>query len=152
MARVLIIEDYADLANVLARYLGMVGHEVVAVARDGSSGVEAGLATRPDVALIDMGLPDISGYEVASRLRLEGRRPGMLLVAMTGCEAGWDPARAMAAGFDEYMLKPLDHEVMLRLLARSNAPKERPSGVAFAHHDPAHACVRSPAVAFSWAN
>jgi CheY-like chemotaxis protein len=113
-ARVLVIEDNADGRETLRVLLGLLGHRVETAA-DGESGIEQAVAERPDVALVDIGLPDIDGFEVARRLR---QRLGaeLRLVAMTGYGQPEDRARAEAAGFDDFLVKPVDPEQLSRLL------------------------------------
>jgi signal transduction histidine kinase/ActR/RegA family two-component response regulator len=115
--RVLVVEDNDDARDTLSMLLEMMGHEVE-VARDGVSGVEKALASPPDVALVDVGLPGIDGYEVARRIRarLGGRT---LLVALTGYGLPEDRARALDAGFDAHVVKPVDYETLTQVLATS---------------------------------
>ena len=80
--------------------LELMGHRVDG-ARDGVSGVQIALASRPDVAFVDLGLPGMDGYEVARRLRAEGQRP--YLIALTGYGAREDRDRALEAGFDAHV-------------------------------------------------
>jgi PAS domain S-box-containing protein len=112
--RVLIIEDNEDAGSTLRDLLELDGHEVM-VAHDGRAGVEAALATRPDVVLCDVGLPDLDGFEVARRLRAAGSRAR--LVALSGYAAPDDVARARGAGFDEHLAKPPDLDRLAHLLA-----------------------------------
>ena len=112
--RVLIIEDSADIRESMQMLLTDLGHEVQ-VAGDGREGLDLALAGRPDVVLVDIGLPLIDGYEVARRLRAElGHR--ILLVALTGYGQPDDQQRARQAGFDRHFTKPVDvhtlHQVM----------------------------------------
>jgi CheY-like chemotaxis protein len=109
---VLVIDDNRDAAESLADLLRVVGHEVV-VRYDGESGVTAGLDHAPDVAFVDMGLPDISGYEVAARLRAQAQPP--LLVALTGGGSPADRRQAAEAGFDRHLTKPADSRTVVRL-------------------------------------
>ena len=118
--RVLIIDDNGDAAETLRDVLEMDGHEV-AIARDGPSGVEAGRLLRPDVILCDLGLPGLSGYEVARRLREGGHADGVTLVALTGHGLPADVARTSAAGFRHHVVKPADLDALRRIL--SEAPR-----------------------------
>jgi signal transduction histidine kinase/CheY-like chemotaxis protein len=101
---ILIVEDNQDGRESLALLLGMLGH-CVDVAEDGRRGVEAALSLRPEVALIDIGLPGLDGYEVASRVRA-GLGQGVLLVALTGHSQPEDRRRAAEAGFNAHLTKP----------------------------------------------
>jgi signal transduction histidine kinase/ActR/RegA family two-component response regulator len=105
--RVLIVEDNADAREMLRRWLELAGHDV-RVAVDGPSGVAAALASAPDVALIDLGLPGLDGYEVARRIRASAPGAAVRLVAVTGYGQQEDRARAHAAGFDAHLVKPVD--------------------------------------------
>jgi signal transduction histidine kinase len=112
---ILIIEDQSDARLVLAKLLEFLGHRVDS-AGDGAHGIQLALANRPQVALVDIGLPDISGYEVAKRLRAElGDR--IFLVALTGYAMENDLHEALDAGFDAHLVKPADLTELGRLLA-----------------------------------
>jgi signal transduction histidine kinase/CheY-like chemotaxis protein len=111
--RVLVIEDNADAANSLRALLELDGHSVD-LAADGPSGLDTLLATRPDAAVVDIGLPGMNGFDVAKRSRAEGYA-GML-VALTGYGQGTDIKRALQSGFDAHLVKPLDAERLRRLL------------------------------------
>jgi len=113
--RVLVIEDNDDSRDMLRQVLEHAGHEVHD-AGDGPKGVDAALRLEPDVALIDVGLPELDGYEVARRLRAQAR-PDMLLVALTGYGMAEDRERALAAGFDLHLVKPIDFERLFDALA-----------------------------------
>jgi PAS domain S-box-containing protein len=114
--RVLIVDDHADGADTLADIVRMCGHEVD-VARNGAQALEKWRAFAPHCVLCDIGLPDIDGYEVARRIRSAGGTT--LLVALTGYGQPEDVERALAAGFDRHVVKPIDPELLLRLLAES---------------------------------
>jgi signal transduction histidine kinase len=104
--RVLVVDDNADAAGTLAELLQMLGSEVC-VAHDGASAIEQTGRFHPDVVLLDIGLPDINGYEVARRIRsLQGPQPR--LVALTGWGQEEDKRLAQRAGFDEHWTKPVD--------------------------------------------
>src|SRR5437773_7799666 len=103
--RILIIEDNDDARETLRNLLHLLGHEVHE-ACDGDSGVDEARRLRPDVALIDIGLPGIDGYEVARRVRADV--PRARLVAVTGYGQPDDLQRAWAAGFDVHLVKPVD--------------------------------------------
>ena len=114
--RVLIIEDNDDTRQMLHAALELSGH-VVREARDGATGLALAGEARPDVALIDIGLPDFDGYEVARRLRAapEGRRMG--LIALTGYGQAEDQQRAYDAGFDAHLTKPVAPEQLKHVMA-----------------------------------
>lgn len=112
---VLIIEDNADARSTLHQLLTLLGHRVDAAA-NGAEGIEAALTGRPDVALIDLGLPGMDGLEVARRLR-SGLANTVLLVALTGHASEDDRRGALDAGFDDHLAKPVDLDALNRLLA-----------------------------------
>jgi signal transduction histidine kinase len=113
--RVLIIEDNADARQSLAQYLRLLKHQVFE-AEDGMSGLEKLLSIRPDVALIDVGLPHLSGYELVSRAK-QAIGSATLMVAVTGYGQSEDRQRALAAGFDEHLVKPLDLRLVTQVLS-----------------------------------
>lgn len=112
--RVLIVEDNTDARDMLRDLLTLLGHEVI-VAADGRVGIEKALHQHPDIALVDLGLPVVSGFEVAERVR--ERESGIRLVALTGYGQPEDRRRALEAGFDEHMVKPLDLDGLERVLS-----------------------------------
>ena len=115
---VLIVEDNPDAAATLRTLLELSGHRV-RVARDGQEGLDALQERMPDLALIDLGLPRVDGYEVARRARamLNGRL-STLLVAVTGYGLPEDHRRSAEAGFDEHLVKPVDLPALRKLMAR----------------------------------
>jgi len=119
--RIVLVEDSRDSRDMLRFLLEHGGHEVHE-AEDGPHGVETILAVRPDIALVDVGLPGIDGYEVARRVRAQVGA-GVRLVALTGYGLPEDHRRSQEAGFDEHLVKPVDPERLAALIA---AP--RPAG------------------------
>jgi CheY-like chemotaxis protein len=116
---VLIVEDNADAAETLRRLLELAGHRV-RVARDGVAGLEALLSGCAQIALIDIGLPRMDGYELARRMRATSDdRSRPFMVAVTGYGLPEDRSRALAAGFDEHLTKPIDAAALARVLAHS---------------------------------
>ncbi|HEX3129232.1 MAG TPA: PAS domain S-box protein [Thermoanaerobaculia bacterium] len=115
-ARVLLVEDNLDAADALAELLRMWGHEVEVV-HDGASAVGRAGEERPDVVLLDIGLPGMDGYQVAGALRALPELHGALLVALTGYGQETDRRRTAAAGFDHHLVKPVDLEELKRLVA-----------------------------------
>jgi two-component system CheB/CheR fusion protein len=115
--RVLIVEDNADVRSMLHTLLELEGHDVQEAA-DGAQGLET-LAREPfDVALIDIGLPGLDGYELARRARSSSGPHCPRLVALTGYGRASDRAAVKAAGFDEHLVKPCDPDDLFRILAR----------------------------------
>ncbi|MCI0458232.1 MAG: ATP-binding protein [Gemmataceae bacterium] len=113
--RVLVVDDNLDAAESLALLVRLWGHEV-RVAHDGQGALSEATAFRPEVVLLDIGLPGLSGYEVAARLRALPDARATLLVAMTGWGQPQDRQRAREAGFDVHLTKPADPEVLHALL------------------------------------
>jgi signal transduction histidine kinase len=112
---ILLIEDNIDSREMMSALLEMYGHRV-RTAQDGTSGVDMAFFERSDIALIDIGLPGISGYEVAMRLRAAPETRDMRLIALTGYGQEMDQQRARDAGFDLHLVKPVEADVLLRAL------------------------------------
>jgi signal transduction histidine kinase/DNA-binding response OmpR family regulator len=106
-SRVLVVDDNVDGAESLAMLLRLGGSEVV-LAHDGPAGLEAAREFRPDVVVLDIGLPGMDGYEVARRLRADPATKDALLVAVTGYGRDEDRALSREAGFDHHLVKPVD--------------------------------------------
>ncbi len=117
---VLVVDDNRDSADSLALLLRSWGHEV-RTAHDGQSGLKAALSIRPQLVLLDIGLPGVDGYEVARQLRDEFGR-GVRLVAMTGYGQEEDRRRSRDAGFDRHLVKPVDLAVLREVLADVPVP------------------------------
>jgi PAS domain S-box-containing protein len=118
--RILVVDDNDDSTSSLVLLLRRKGYEPQ-IARDGIEAVETALATLPEVVLLDIGLPKLDGYEAARRIRLspEGRK--MRLIALTGWGREADRIAARNAGFDDHLVKPVDPDHLLDLLARPAA-------------------------------
>lgn len=117
--RILVADDNRDGAEIMSMLLNLSGHETY-VAHTGTEALEIAGRLRPDIALLDIGLPDFTGYEVAERIRQEGWGRGMLLIAITGWGQADDKRRALAAGFDHHLTKPVDPDQLEALLAAAN--------------------------------
>lgn len=113
--RILLIEDSADLREILAEVMEELGHEVM-VADTGEEGLERILELRPDVTLVDVGLPGIDGFEVGRRVRAHPGGDMLYLVALTGQSGGAVTEQAMAAGFDVQVTKPISLKDLPQLL------------------------------------
>ena len=113
---ILIIEDNADARETLRTLLTIFGHSVE-TASDGLAGLEKALALQPEIALVDIGLPGLDGYEIARRIRASRGLRQPLLVAVTGYGTPADRERALAAGFDAHVVKPVDSETLASILA-----------------------------------
>jgi CheY-like chemotaxis protein len=114
--RVLVVDDNVDAANSLALVLRLDGHETEAV-YTAYDALEHAATFKPDVVLLDIGLPQLDGYEVARRLRSSPELRGICLVALTGYGQSEDRQRARAAGFDFHLVKPVDFELLARTLS-----------------------------------
>jgi CheY-like chemotaxis protein len=110
--RVLVVEDNRDCAETLRQLLALCGYEV-AVTHTGQEGLEGARKFRPDVVLCDIGLPDSDGYTVGSVLRQSGDGRCARLIALTAHGEPRDRSRALAAGFDQHLVKPVDTKVLL---------------------------------------
>jgi CheY-like chemotaxis protein len=113
---VLVVEDNADVRHMLKTLLELEGHEVEATV-DGLQGLEMIELYQPDVALVDIGLPGIDGYELARQVRGNPENENVYLVALTGYGERKDRRRALQSGFDAHLAKPVDLEDLLHLLA-----------------------------------
>ena len=120
--RILVIEDNEDAREILRMQLRLEGHEVHEAA-DGPSGVAATAAVAPDVVLIDVGLPGLDGYEVARRIRATPEGRHLVLIALTGYGQAEDRRRALAAGFDVHLTKPVVPEHLARAIADAAAAR-----------------------------
>ena len=111
--RILVVDDDHEVADILREVLEEEGH-TVAVAYDGASAVELAETSKPAVAFLDFGLPDMDGVALAGRLRANPATAGIRLIALTGSE---ESARAAAAGFERFLLKPVSLDALLSALA-----------------------------------
>src|SRR6266568_7598683 len=114
--RVLVIEDNPDSTETLCELLSLAGHEVE-IAHDGPAGVEKALSSRPHIVVCDIGLPGMSGYDVARAMRAEPSLAATLLVALTGYALPEDRRQALQAGFDHHLAKPVALEELESVLA-----------------------------------
>jgi PAS domain S-box-containing protein len=109
--RILVVDDNADALELLVDELRLLGHDVVHAA-DAERALTLARSARPEVALLDIGLPDMNGYELAQRLREIDGLAGIKLVAVSGYGLGSDRARSAAAGFDEHLVKPVSMDAV----------------------------------------
>jgi CheY-like chemotaxis protein/anti-sigma regulatory factor (Ser/Thr protein kinase) len=114
--RVLVVDDNVDAARTLGMLLQASGHDVRTI-YDGLTVLGAALDYRPNVVLLDIGLPGLDGFEVAKRLRQQPVLSSVVLVAMTGYGQGADRQRSLEAGFNHHLVKPADFRQVQRVLA-----------------------------------
>jgi CheY-like chemotaxis protein len=113
--RILVVEDNEDAAESIAMMLRLDAHEV-SVAHDGSTALRMRQSFNPDVILLDVGLPDIDGYEVVRRIRKDIPATELTIIALSGYGRETDRAQSLAAGCDAHLVKPVDPEVLRRVL------------------------------------
>src|SRR5262249_44936038 len=113
--RILLVDDYRYVAEPLRKLLTLEGHDVK-IADDGPSALAEISNYRPDIALLDIGLPGIDGYELAARIRQQAEYESMILIALTGYGQEEDLHRAWDAGFDFHLTKPIECAVLLELI------------------------------------
>jgi PAS domain S-box-containing protein len=118
--RVLVVDDNIDAARMLHELLARLGHHPE-VAHDGAAALVVAGAFRPDIAVLDIGLPVMDGYELARRLRVQRSGGPLRLIAVTGYGQDADRRRAQAAGFDHHLIKPITVEALVALLAAESA-------------------------------
>lgn len=117
-SRVLVVDDNIDAANSLAAILRMLGHEVH-VALDGHSALQIAMRVRPQLVLLDIGLPGLDGFTVARRLRDELNLARLKIIAITGHGREEDRLHCIEAGIDHYLIKPVDPAFLTSLLGGS---------------------------------
>jgi PAS domain S-box-containing protein len=122
--RILVVEDNPDAASLLASALELMGHET-RVAYDGPAALSDASEFAPEVALVDIGLPVMDGYEVGRRLRSDERLTGLKLVAITGYGQDSDRQRAQDAGFDAHIVKPVNIDVLADLISKIAAVRRK---------------------------
>jgi CheY-like chemotaxis protein len=114
--RILVADDNADAADSLGLLLELQGNEVRTV-HDGLAAVETAATFKPEVVLLDLGMPKLDGYQAARRIREQAASGDVLLIALTGWGQDQDRQRTKEAGFDVHLVKPLDMDLLQRLLA-----------------------------------
>ena len=114
--RILVVDDNVDAANTLGALLGMDGFAVT-TAYDGVAAVAAAKAHKPDVVVMDIGMPGMNGYEAARLIRQEAAGEKMVLIALTGWGQSSDKTQASLAGFDHHLVKPIDYDSLMSCLA-----------------------------------
>lgn len=124
--RVLIVDDYQDAADAAALLLGMLGHDTC-IARSGAEALERYHSYRPELLILDIGLPDLSGYEVAREIRLHERGRTLFIAALSGWGAEPDRAASLEAGIDVHVLKPPTAAKFEELIAAAKARLSAPA-------------------------
>ena len=114
--RILVVDDNRDAAASLAMLLQLTGNQTE-TAFDGLAAIEVAASFKPDVVVLDIGRPGLNGYEVARRIRQEPWGKAVKLVAVTGWGQLEDRQRSKEAGFDAHMVKPVDHDLLAKILA-----------------------------------
>ncbi len=117
-SRILVVDDNVDMAMGLARLLMFLGHEVRTV-HNGAEAIRAARELSPEFVLLDIGLPEMDGYEVARRLRQEEGCRHAVIVAVSGYGQEEDQVRGRIVGFDHHLVKPVDHNALLTILSAS---------------------------------
>lgn len=114
--RVLVVDDNIDAADTLGMLLRLAGQDVVVV-HGGVAAIEQALAHVPEIVVLDIGMPDLDGYEVCRRLRQEPLTQNAVLIAVTGWGQDADRMRSRDAGFDHHLVKPVEWSTIEKLLA-----------------------------------
>ncbi len=120
--RILVADDNPDSVATLSIMLEVMGHEVH-VAHDGEEAAELAERTRPDAILLDIGMPRLNGYEACVRIRSQAWASGAFIVALTGWGQEEDKSRSRAAGFDRHLVKPVEPEMLQKLIEALPAPR-----------------------------
>lgn len=125
MLRILVADDNRDSAETLAILLELRGCEVI-TAYDGEAAVLAFARQRPDIVLLDLGMPKLSGHDACRAMRESEGGENALIVALTGWGQARDREQSRNAGFDLHLVKPVDHDTLSALLARRPSSREAP--------------------------
>ncbi len=125
MGRILLVDDHPMAARILSLLVSKIAPQEIEVAYDGPSAIEKAEAFRPDMILLDIGLPVMDGYEVARQLRTRDAFRDTFLVALTGYGDDEDRKKSFDAGFDEHCVKPLDVNKLKALLYHPK-PERKP--------------------------
>ena len=126
--RILVVDDNRDAAESLSTLLQLAGHDV-RFALDGESAIALARQDRPEVVLLDLGMPKVSGYEVAERIRRQPFGQRVYLVAISGWGQAEERRRTQAAGFDAHLIKPVAPEVLSRLLETMSGRNVEPESL-----------------------
>src|SRR5205823_1726991 len=118
--RILVVDDNRDGADSLARMLRLMGHEIY-TAYDGHQAVEMADSQRPEIVLLDIGMPKLNGHDAARLIRQQPWGKNMLLIALTGWGREEDRRQTEEAGFNHHLVKPVDARTLLEVLAGLHA-------------------------------
>ena len=118
--KVLVVDDNVDAAEILAEALELFGYEV-SVCHDGAEALRIAARMRPDVGILDIGLPEMDGTELARRLKRDPLHQDLRLIAATGYGGDSDRALTTDAGFEHHIVKPLSLDELVRLIGRKDA-------------------------------
>lgn len=113
--RVLVVDDNVDAADMLGEMLGLLGH-VVTVRNDPAAALDALASFNPDIAILDIGLPGMTGYELAVRMRQATPGADLTLVALTGYGQEQDRQKSATAGFNHHLVKPVDFDRLMKII------------------------------------
>jgi len=127
LPRILVVDDNQDAADSLGALLEIIGADV-AVAHDGKTALDLVESHRPDIVFLDIGMPQMDGYEVARRIRRLPHFRSAMLVALTGWGQEKDRLQSEAAGFDRHLVKPADLDALRKLVARVHDPQQASEG------------------------
>jgi CheY-like chemotaxis protein len=122
-ARILIADDNRDAADTMGMLLELGGHEAI-IAHSGNQALQLGREHRPDVVILDIGMPDLNGYDVARTARNEEWGKSAYLIALTGWGQAEDKERARLAGFDRHLTKPVDPDLVEEILKEHMGGKQ----------------------------
>jgi CheY-like chemotaxis protein len=122
--RILVVDDNVDAAETLALYLDRIGH-TTRLAHDGEQALRAAEELRPHVVLLDLGLPQLDGYEVALGIRAEPWGKDVLICAITAWGRPSDHDISRVAGIDHHLLKPVDPELLVTLIREARSARKR---------------------------
>ena len=114
----LVADDNRDGAEIMALLLQQYGYDV-SIAHSGTDALAAAARYQPEIAILDIGMPGMSGYDLAQRIRGEAWGKHMLLIALTGWGQEEDKRKALDAGFDHHLIKPIDPDALEALMAAS---------------------------------
>ncbi|TAK34486.1 MAG: response regulator, partial [Lysobacteraceae bacterium] len=118
---ILIVDDNIDAAESLAMILRLAGHQVV-TAHTAASALQTAAQIRPDVIVLDIGLPEVNGYELARKMRGQPDLAGAVLIALSGYGRDEDRQHGVEAGFDHHFTKPVDYQALNAVLEAAPTP------------------------------